>query len=82
MVDTILYSEFMEWKENPTLDKSCLFLSRIYQEDINPCLDFAKRELSEQVLIAVEDNTLSVEPVTQPTLPVVKASAVERGGPR
>ncbi|XP_077144077.1 guanine nucleotide exchange factor for Rab-3A isoform X6 [Ranitomeya variabilis] len=81
-VDTILYSEFMEWKENPTLDKSCLFLSRIYQEDINPCLDFAKKELSEQVLIAVEDNTLSVEPVTQPTLPVVKASAVERGGPR
>ncbi|XP_077144076.1 guanine nucleotide exchange factor for Rab-3A isoform X5 [Ranitomeya variabilis] len=80
-VDTILYSEFMEWKENPTLDKSCLFLSRIYQEDINPCLDFAKKELSEQVLIAVEDNTLSVEPVTQPTLPVVKASAVERGGP-
>ncbi|XP_073515521.1 guanine nucleotide exchange factor for Rab-3A isoform X2 [Phyllobates terribilis] len=81
-VDTILYSEYMEWKENPTLDKSCPFLSRIYQEDINPCLDFAKKELSEQVLIAVEDNTLSVEPVTQPTLPVVKASAVERGGPR
>ncbi|XP_056382750.1 guanine nucleotide exchange factor for Rab-3A isoform X4 [Hyla sarda] len=81
-VDTILYSEFMEWKENPTLDKSCPFLSRIYKEDIKPCLDFAKKELSEQVLIAVEDNTLSVEPVTQPTLPVVKASAIERGGPR
>ncbi|KAM3919360.1 guanine nucleotide exchange factor for Rab-3A isoform 1-T1 [Leptodactylus fuscus] len=80
-VDTILYSEFIEWKENPTLNKSCPFLSRIYQEDIKPCLDFAKKELSEQVLIAVEDNTLSVEPVTQPTLPVVKASAVERGGP-
>ncbi|XP_056382753.1 guanine nucleotide exchange factor for Rab-3A isoform X7 [Hyla sarda] len=80
-VDTILYSEFMEWKENPTLDKSCPFLSRIYKEDIKPCLDFAKKELSEQVLIAVEDNTLSVEPVTQPTLPVVKASAIERGGP-
>ncbi|XP_069824443.1 guanine nucleotide exchange factor for Rab-3A isoform X2 [Dendropsophus ebraccatus] len=80
-VDTILYSEFMEWKENPTLDKSCPFLTRIYQEDIKPCLDFAKKELSDQVLIAVEDNTLSVEPVTQPTLPVVKASAVERGGP-
>ncbi|XP_073430066.1 guanine nucleotide exchange factor for Rab-3A isoform X4 [Dendrobates tinctorius] len=81
-VDTILYSEFMEWKENPTLDKSCPFLSRIYQEDINLCLDFAKKELSEQVLIAIEDNTLSVEPVTQPTLPIVKASAVECGGPR
>ncbi|XP_071974133.1 guanine nucleotide exchange factor for Rab-3A isoform X5 [Engystomops pustulosus] len=81
-VDTILYSEFMEWKEKPTLDKVCPFLCRIYQEDIKPCLDFAKKELSEQVLIAVEDNTLSVEPVTQPALPVVKASAVERGGPR
>ncbi|XP_063800470.1 guanine nucleotide exchange factor for Rab-3A isoform X5 [Pseudophryne corroboree] len=81
-VDTLLFSEFMEWKESPTLDKSCPFLSRIYQEDIAPCLDFAKRELSEQVLTAVADNTLSVEPVIQPVLPVVKASAVERGGPR
>ncbi|CAI9594647.1 unnamed protein product [Staurois parvus] len=81
-VDTLLYSEFLGWKENPTLDKSSLFLSRIYQEDITPCLDFAKRELAEQVLAAVEDNTLSVEPVIQPALPVVKASAVERGGPR
>ncbi|XP_018420677.1 PREDICTED: guanine nucleotide exchange factor for Rab-3A isoform X4 [Nanorana parkeri] len=81
-VDTLLYSEFLGWKENPTLNKSSPFLSRIYQEDITPCLDFAKRELSEQVLAAVEDNTLSVEPVIQPALPVVKASAVERGGPR
>ncbi|XP_075044038.1 guanine nucleotide exchange factor for Rab-3A isoform X1 [Mixophyes fleayi] len=80
-VDTLLYSEFMEWKESPTLDRSCPFLSRIYQEDITPCLDFAKRELSEQVLTAVADNTLSVEPVIQTALPVVKASAVERGGP-
>ncbi|XP_072277884.1 guanine nucleotide exchange factor for Rab-3A isoform X5 [Pyxicephalus adspersus] len=81
-VDTLLYSEFIGWRENPTLDKSSPFLSRIYQEDITPCLDFAKRELAEQVLAAVEDNTLSVEPVIQPALPVVKASAVERGGPR
>ncbi|XP_068117423.1 guanine nucleotide exchange factor for Rab-3A isoform X4 [Hyperolius riggenbachi] len=81
-VDSILYSEYIKWKENPTLEKSSPFLSRIYQEDIAPCLDFAKRELADQVLAAVEDNTLSVEPVVQPALPVVKASAVERGGPR
>ncbi|XP_068117422.1 guanine nucleotide exchange factor for Rab-3A isoform X3 [Hyperolius riggenbachi] len=80
-VDSILYSEYIKWKENPTLEKSSPFLSRIYQEDIAPCLDFAKRELADQVLAAVEDNTLSVEPVVQPALPVVKASAVERGGP-
>ncbi|XP_018112976.1 guanine nucleotide exchange factor for Rab-3A isoform X2 [Xenopus laevis] len=81
-VDTLLYSEFLAWKESPTLDRYCPFLSRIYQEDVKPCLDFAKRELSEQVLTAVEGNMLSVEPVVQPILPVVKASAVERGGPR
>ncbi|XP_063293833.1 guanine nucleotide exchange factor for Rab-3A isoform X2 [Pelobates fuscus] len=81
-VDTLLFSEFLAWKDSPTLDKSCAFLSRIYREDIAPCLHFAKRELSEQVLTAVEDNTLSVEPVVQPVLPVVKASALARGGPR
>uniref|UniRef100_A0A803JFG4 RAB3A interacting protein (rabin3)-like 1 n=1 Tax=Xenopus tropicalis TaxID=8364 RepID=A0A803JFG4_XENTR len=81
-VDTLLYSEFLAWKESPTLDRYCPFLSRIYLEDIKPCLDFAKRELSDQVLTAVEGNMLSVEPVVQPILPVVKASAVERGGPR
>ncbi|MEE6525160.1 hypothetical protein FKM82_024994, partial [Ascaphus truei] len=80
-VDTLLFSEFLAWKESPTLDRSCAFLSRIYHEDITPCLDFAKRELSEQVLTAVEGNTLSVEPVAQPALPMVRASAVERGGP-
>ncbi|KAE8606928.1 hypothetical protein XENTR_v10010930 [Xenopus tropicalis] len=80
-VDTLLYSEFLAWKESPTLDRYCPFLSRIYLEDIKPCLDFAKRELSDQVLTAVEGNMLSVEPVVQPILPVVKASAVERGGP-
>ncbi|XP_031756399.1 guanine nucleotide exchange factor for Rab-3A-like isoform X1 [Xenopus tropicalis] len=81
-VDTLLYSEFLAWKESPTLDRYCPFLSRIYLEDIKPYLDFAERELSEQVLTAVEGNMLSVEPVVQPILPVVKASAVERGGPR
>uniref|UniRef100_A0A8C5PX35 RAB3A interacting protein like 1 n=1 Tax=Leptobrachium leishanense TaxID=445787 RepID=A0A8C5PX35_9ANUR len=80
-VDTLLFSEFITWKEDPTMDRSCAFLSRIYREDIAPCLDFAKRELSEQVLAAVEDNSLSMEPVVQPVLPVVKASAVARGGP-
>lgn len=52
---------------------------------VEPCKNFMhliSLQLAEQVLAAVEDNTLSVEPVVQPTLPVVKASAVERGGPR
>ncbi|XP_068800538.1 guanine nucleotide exchange factor for Rab-3A isoform X5 [Struthio camelus] len=80
-VDSILFAEFQAWKESPTLDKSCSFLDRIYREDVGPCLDFTKQELSELVRVAVEQNTLTIEPVASQTLPVVKVSAVECGGP-
>ncbi|XP_051974212.1 rab-3A-interacting protein isoform X3 [Xyrauchen texanus] len=81
-VDILLFTEFKAWKEEPSLEKSCLFLERIYREDIYPCLTFSKSELGSAILDAVEQNTLSVEPVGFQTLPVVKASAVECGGPK
>ncbi|XP_015239433.1 PREDICTED: rab-3A-interacting protein isoform X1 [Cyprinodon variegatus] len=80
-VDSQLFSEFKAWKEAPTLDRNCSFLERVYREDINPCLTFNKSELGSAILDAVEQNTLSVEPVGFQPLPVVKASAVECGGP-
>ncbi|KAJ8249739.1 hypothetical protein COCON_G00229550 [Conger conger] len=83
-VDTLLFSEFKAWREEPTLERSCSFLERIYREDIYPCLTFSKSECSElasAILEAVERNTLSVEPAGFQPLPVVKASAVECGGP-
>ncbi|XP_062973074.1 guanine nucleotide exchange factor for Rab-3A isoform X1 [Elgaria multicarinata webbii] len=80
-VDSILFAEFQTWKESPTLDKSCSFLERIYHEDVGPCLDFTKHELSELVQAAVEQNTLTIEPVATQALPVVKVSAIECGGP-
>lgn len=39
-------------------------------------------QLGSAILEAVEQNTLSVEPVGFQPLPVVKASAVECGGPK
>ncbi|XP_015208376.2 rab-3A-interacting protein isoform X1 [Lepisosteus oculatus] len=81
-VDTLLFSEFKAWREEPTLERSCSFLDRIYREDIYPCLTFSKSELASAILEAVEKNTLSVEPVGFQPLPVVKASAVECGGPK
>ncbi|XP_046729786.1 rab-3A-interacting protein isoform X3 [Silurus meridionalis] len=80
-VDSILFNEFKAWKEEPTLERGCSFLDRVYREDINPCLSFCKSELGSAILEAVERNTLSVEPVGFQPLPVVKASAVECGGP-
>ncbi|XP_017350340.1 rab-3A-interacting protein isoform X2 [Ictalurus punctatus] len=81
-VDSILFNEFKAWKEEPTFERSCSFLDRIYREDIYPCLTFCKSELGSAILEAVERNTLSVEPVGFQPLPVVKASAVECGGPK
>ncbi|XP_070686266.1 guanine nucleotide exchange factor for Rab-3A [Pempheris klunzingeri] len=80
-MDSILYAEFLMWKENPSLDRSSAFLSRIYREDIGPCLSFTKSELSQLVQSAVENNSLTIEPVAMTALPMVKASAIECGGP-
>ncbi|XP_016345847.1 rab-3A-interacting protein-like isoform X5 [Sinocyclocheilus anshuiensis] len=81
-IDSLLFNEFKVWKEEPILERSCSFLERIYREDIHPCLTFSKSELGSAILEAVEQNTLSVEPVGFQPLPVVKASAVECGGPK
>lgn len=81
-MDSILYAEFLMWKENPGLERSSAFLSRIYREDIGPCLSFTRSELSQLVQSAVESNSLTIEPVAMSALPVVRASALECGGPK
>uniref|UniRef100_A0A4W2FGI4 RAB3A interacting protein like 1 n=1 Tax=Bos indicus x Bos taurus TaxID=30522 RepID=A0A4W2FGI4_BOBOX len=78
-VDTTLFAEFQAWRESPTLDKTSPFLERVYREDVGPCLDFTMQELSALVRAAVEDNTLTIEPVASQTLPAVKVAAVDCG---
>ncbi|KAI5278061.1 Guanine Nucleotide Exchange Factor For Rab-3A [Manis pentadactyla] len=78
-VDTTLFAEFQAWRESPTLDKTSPFLERVYREDVGPCLDFTTQELSALVRAAVEDNTLTIEPVASQTLPTVKVAAVKCG---
>uniref|UniRef100_A0A673UZ88 RAB3A interacting protein n=1 Tax=Suricata suricatta TaxID=37032 RepID=A0A673UZ88_SURSU len=80
--DLSLYNEFRSWKDDPTMDRSCPFLDKIYREDIFPCLTFSKSELASAVLEAVENNTLSIEPVGLQPIRFVKASAVECGAPK
>uniref|UniRef100_A0A3P8Z6Q7 RAB3A interacting protein like 1 n=1 Tax=Esox lucius TaxID=8010 RepID=A0A3P8Z6Q7_ESOLU len=81
-MDNVLYAEFLTWKERPSLDRTSAFLGRIYREDICPCLSFTRSELSQSVQSAVENNSLTIEPVSMSAVPVVKASAVECGGPK
>ncbi|XP_012884768.1 PREDICTED: guanine nucleotide exchange factor for Rab-3A isoform X2 [Dipodomys ordii] len=78
-VDTTLFAEFQAWRASPTLDKTCPFLERVYREDVGPCLDFTMHELSALVRAAVEDNTLTIEPIASQTLPAVKMATIECG---
>ncbi|XP_076847001.1 guanine nucleotide exchange factor for Rab-3A isoform X2 [Brachyhypopomus gauderio] len=81
-LDSVLFAEFLSWKEAPSLDRSSAFISRIYREDIEPCLSFTRSELSQSVQRAVENNSLTIEPVAMTVMPMIKTSAVECGGPK
>ncbi|XP_048014677.1 guanine nucleotide exchange factor for Rab-3A isoform X1 [Megalobrama amblycephala] len=78
-LDSVLFAEFLSWKEAPGLERSSAFISRVYREDIGPCLSFTCVELSQSVQRAVENNSLTIEPVAMSSLPTVKA--IECGGP-
>ncbi|XP_052336944.1 guanine nucleotide exchange factor for Rab-3A [Oncorhynchus keta] len=80
-MDSILYAEFLTWKNRPSLDRSSAFLVRIYREDIGPCLSFTRSELSQSVQSAVENNSLTIEPVAMSALSMVRANAIVCGGP-
>ncbi|XP_061773199.1 guanine nucleotide exchange factor for Rab-3A isoform X2 [Nerophis ophidion] len=81
-IDSVLFAEFLMWKEKPSLDRSSALMSRIYREEITPSLSFTRSELSQLVQSAVENNSLTIEPVALSALPMVKVSAVECGGPK
>ncbi|XP_077066103.1 guanine nucleotide exchange factor for Rab-3A isoform X2 [Siphateles boraxobius] len=78
-MDSVLFAEFLSWKDKPGLDRSSAFISRVFREDIGPCLSFTCSELSQSVQCAVENNSLTIEPVAMSSLPTVKD--IECGGP-
>ncbi|KAK7892109.1 hypothetical protein WMY93_024072 [Mugilogobius chulae] len=81
-VNSVFLTEFLVWKQKADLNFASAFLSRIYKEDIVPCLSFLKTELSKMVQSAVENNSLTIEPVAMSALPMDKAPAPECGGPK
>jgi len=66
-IDPVLRAEYLQWKKKPNMDQSNLFFSRIYREDILPCLDFPSSPLADQVIKAVQDNTLCLSPIRPDT---------------
>ncbi|XP_050523412.1 rab-3A-interacting protein-like [Daktulosphaira vitifoliae] len=60
-MDPNVYREFVIWMKLPTLDKSDAFISRIYKEDIDQCLEFNNSTLALEVRQAVESGNLFIE---------------------
>lgn len=63
----MFHKEFLFWRQSPVLEKSHSFIQKIYNEDINLCLDFNNAELSEKVRSAVESGTILIEAVSDKT---------------
>ncbi|CAF3198167.1 unnamed protein product [Rotaria socialis] len=61
-IDNILSREFTCWEEKPSIERdSSVFMYRIYNEDILPCLTFPNADLSSKVLAAIETNDVAME---------------------
>ncbi|XP_044018728.1 guanine nucleotide exchange factor for Rab-3A-like isoform X2 [Aphidius gifuensis] len=63
-VDPRIHCEFLRWKENPCIDMNNKFISRIFHEDIDLCLDFPNIELGEKVRQAVLDGIIFIEAIS------------------
>ena len=44
-LDSVLFAEFLSWREAPSLNRSSAFMGRVYREDIGPCLSFTRTEV-------------------------------------
>lgn len=60
-MDPNVFREFALWMKSPTLDKSDAFISRIYREDIDQCLEFNNSTLAMDVMHAIESGNLFIE---------------------
>uniref|UniRef100_L7LUT2 Putative rab-3a-interacting protein n=1 Tax=Rhipicephalus pulchellus TaxID=72859 RepID=L7LUT2_RHIPC len=63
-VDPVCHREFLRWQEKPSItDREDMFVSRLYREDVLPCLHFPNCQLAAQVLRAIEENSITIEAV-------------------
>ena len=67
-MDPVFRQEYLSWKKSPSMSESDPFLSRIYREDVEPCLQFPASELSQRVRSAIHDNNLCLIPIKPDTM--------------
>lgn len=81
-VDPNVHKEFVAWKQSPRMDKSDSFIARVYNEDINLCLDFNNKELGTRVQDAIERGNIFIEAVSDKTKTVFPKKCALLEAPR
>ncbi|PSN46082.1 hypothetical protein C0J52_02260, partial [Blattella germanica] len=81
-VDPNVHKEFMAWKQSPRMDKADAFVARVYNEDINLCLNFNNKELGTRVVDAVERGDIFIEAVSDKTKTVFPKKCALLEAPR
>jgi len=66
-IDPILRQEYLSWKKAPDMSESSLFMTRIYREDVELCLQFPATDLAAKVRTGIHANTLCLIPVKPDT---------------
>ncbi|ESO92177.1 hypothetical protein LOTGIDRAFT_217030 [Lottia gigantea] len=63
-LDTACFEEFQQWRKSPVQDPiNSQFFSRVFNEDVKPCLNFQNNRLATRLLECVEKNCLTIEPI-------------------
>ncbi|KAF6034472.1 RAB3IL1 [Bugula neritina] len=63
ITDSESFDCFVSWRENPVLSHDSPFISRLLTEDIIPCVSFANKQMSEQLVVKCENNNILIEPL-------------------
>lgn len=64
-IDPILFAEFESWREAGHPDVSHPFIDRVTVEEVEPCMLFENSELAEEVMKAIRENRVQLEPLNE-----------------
>lgn len=64
-IDPILFSEFEFWREAGHPTTSHPFIDRVTVEEVEPCMLFENSELSEEIMKAIRENRVQLEPLNE-----------------
>ncbi|CAB3404740.1 unnamed protein product [Caenorhabditis bovis] len=79
-IDPILFGEFQLWREAGHPTTSHPFIDRVLIEEVEPCMLFENQKLSEELMLAIKENRVQLEPLNEhnPSVRTCELTSVSR----